>query len=154
MGPHVAPLGMRFYRYFVNAQGNKAKFPSVSEVQRGAWAGQGQAGSGWRRRGGKHVGTGVHRKLVRALAKALTCPTACVPSCLLQAYDRNILVAEHGSWNRDQPIGARVMRVLLSGAGKVASYVPFLTGKQQLWVACRPAHFPLPHLCRATNCAR
>ncbi|KAL4438194.1 hypothetical protein ABPG77_010555 [Micractinium sp. CCAP 211/92] len=47
-----------------------------------------------------------------------------------RAYDRSILVAQHGSWNRQRPIGARVMRITLdpSNPGKVQTYTPFLSG--------------------------
>jgi glucose/arabinose dehydrogenase len=69
MGPHTAPLGLRFYRWF-----NGANFP--------------------------------------------------------KSYNNSILIAHHGSWNRNNPIGARVMRVILDPADplKVLHYVPFLCG--------------------------
>ncbi|KAL4438192.1 hypothetical protein ABPG77_010553 [Micractinium sp. CCAP 211/92] len=69
MGPHTAPLGMRFYRWSPGAN-----FP--------------------------------------------------------QAYDRSILLAQHGSWNRQRPIGARVMRVTLDSTDptRIANFTPFLSG--------------------------
>lgn len=42
-------------------------------------------------------------------------------------YRNSILFAEHGSWNRDTPIGYRVMRVRLEG-DKAVSYEPFAQG--------------------------
>jgi glucose/arabinose dehydrogenase len=43
------------------------------------------------------------------------------------AYRNRIFLAEHGSWNRDTPIGYRVMMVRLEG-GKAVSYEPFAEG--------------------------
>lgn len=47
-----------------------------------------------------------------------------------RSYDRSILLAQHGSWNRQRPIGARVMRVTLNTTdpGRVATFTPFLSG--------------------------
>ncbi|PSC67838.1 sorbosone dehydrogenase [Micractinium conductrix] len=47
-----------------------------------------------------------------------------------QEYDRSKLLAQHGSWNRQRPIGARVMRVTLdpSDPTKVTSFTPFMSG--------------------------
>jgi glucose/arabinose dehydrogenase len=42
-------------------------------------------------------------------------------------YRHQILIAEHGSWNRSTPIGYRVMRVTLKG-NDVVSYEPFVEG--------------------------
>lgn len=42
-------------------------------------------------------------------------------------YRGQLLIAEHGSWNRSTPIGYRVMRVKLDGERAVA-YEPFITG--------------------------
>ena len=42
-------------------------------------------------------------------------------------YRNRILFAEHGSWNRDEPIGYRVMMVRLEG-NKAVSYEPFAQG--------------------------
>lgn len=42
-------------------------------------------------------------------------------------YKNQILFAEHGSWNRSEPIGYRVMQARLDGS-KVVSYEPFATG--------------------------
>jgi glucose/arabinose dehydrogenase/mono/diheme cytochrome c family protein len=44
-----------------------------------------------------------------------------------EAYRGNILIAEHGSWNRSEKVGYRVMRLVLEG-DEVVSYEPFLTG--------------------------
>lgn len=43
------------------------------------------------------------------------------------AYKNQILIAEHGSWNRSNPIGYRVMLVKLNG-NKALSYTPFASG--------------------------
>ena len=42
-------------------------------------------------------------------------------------YRGDILIAEHGSWNRSTPIGYRVMRVAIEG-GKATSYQPLAEG--------------------------
>ncbi|MCB0682385.1 MAG: sorbosone dehydrogenase family protein, partial [Saprospiraceae bacterium] len=42
-------------------------------------------------------------------------------------YDRQILIAEHGSWNRSQKIGYRVTLVTLEN-GQATSYRPFAEG--------------------------
>jgi glucose/arabinose dehydrogenase len=42
-------------------------------------------------------------------------------------YHNQIFIAEHGSWNRSQPIGYRVMLVKLNG-NKPVSYTPFASG--------------------------
>jgi glucose/arabinose dehydrogenase len=42
-------------------------------------------------------------------------------------YQNQAFIAQHGSWNRSQPIGYRIMRVKLNGDA-VAEYQPFLTG--------------------------
>ena len=44
------------------------------------------------------------------------------------AYRGQILIAEHGSWNRSKKIGYRVSIVRLDDAGKVLSYQPFAQG--------------------------
>ncbi|NUQ01382.1 MAG: PQQ-dependent sugar dehydrogenase, partial [Armatimonadetes bacterium] len=44
------------------------------------------------------------------------------------AYRRQILIAEHGSWNRSEPLGYRLMLVRLGADGKAVSYEPFVTG--------------------------
>jgi glucose/arabinose dehydrogenase len=44
-----------------------------------------------------------------------------------QEYRNQIFIAEHGSWNREQPIGYRVMLVKLEG-NKAVSYTPFAEG--------------------------
>jgi glucose/arabinose dehydrogenase len=43
-------------------------------------------------------------------------------------YKKQIFIAQHGSWNRSQFIGYRVMVVKLDAAGKVVDYIPFATG--------------------------
>jgi len=43
------------------------------------------------------------------------------------AYRNVAFIAQHGSWNRSQPIGYRIMQVELDG-DKVTAYEPFLTG--------------------------
>lgn len=43
-------------------------------------------------------------------------------------YRGDILMAEHGSWNRSKKVGYRVMRARLGKSGEVESYTPFLTG--------------------------
>ncbi|WP_101674977.1 PQQ-dependent sugar dehydrogenase [Alloalcanivorax mobilis] len=44
------------------------------------------------------------------------------------AYRGNIFIAEHGSWNRTEPAGYRVTRVVLNEDGTVKSYQPFIDG--------------------------
>lgn len=44
-----------------------------------------------------------------------------------EEYRNQIFIAEHGSWNRDQKIGYRVMLVRLNGSDPV-SYEPFIEG--------------------------
>ena len=46
------------------------------------------------------------------------------------SYKGAIIVAEHGSWNRTEKSGYRVMTVRLAG-NKVASYEPLITGFEQ-----------------------
>jgi glucose/arabinose dehydrogenase len=43
-------------------------------------------------------------------------------------YRNQILIAQHGSWNRSVAIGYRVMLVRLDGAGNAVSYEPFAEG--------------------------
>ena len=43
-------------------------------------------------------------------------------------YRNQILIAEHGSWNRRNKIGYRVMLVRLDAVGKAVSYEPFAEG--------------------------
>ncbi len=43
-------------------------------------------------------------------------------------YRGHIFIAEHGSWNRDDPIGYRVMVVRLGGNGVPVAYEEFATG--------------------------
>ena len=42
-------------------------------------------------------------------------------------YKGNVLIAEHGSWNRSEPIGYRVMMVTMKD-GKPTGYAPFAEG--------------------------
>ena len=43
-------------------------------------------------------------------------------------YRKQIFIAEHGSWNRQSPLGYRVMVVKLDASGKALSYEPFAQG--------------------------
>lgn len=45
-----------------------------------------------------------------------------------KAYQGGIFIAEHGSWNRTTPVGARIMFATLGADGKVASVKPFAEG--------------------------
>lgn len=45
-----------------------------------------------------------------------------------EEYRNQIFIAEHGSWNRSQAIGYRVMLVKLDGSGNAVSYEPFAEG--------------------------
>jgi glucose/arabinose dehydrogenase len=49
-------------------------------------------------------------------------------------YRDSIFIAEHGSWNRTNPLGYRVVRVKLDG-DKVASQEVFASG----WIPDKPA---------------
>ncbi len=44
------------------------------------------------------------------------------------SYRNQVFIAEHGSWNRSQPIGYRLTLVTLDSSGKVLSYAPFAEG--------------------------
>lgn len=44
-----------------------------------------------------------------------------------EAYQNQILIAEHGSWNRSEKIGYRITKVTLEN-GKATSYEPFIDG--------------------------
>ena len=44
-----------------------------------------------------------------------------------ETYHNQILIAEHGSWNRTEKIGYRIMKVTLEN-GKTTSYEPFIEG--------------------------
>ena len=44
-----------------------------------------------------------------------------------ETYHNQILIAEHGSWNRTEKIGYRIMKVTLKN-GKTTSYEPFIEG--------------------------
>jgi len=46
-------------------------------------------------------------------------------------YRGQIFIAEHGSWNRSVPLGARVMLVRLNAANAAVSYEEFATGWQR-----------------------
>lgn len=51
-------------------------------------------------------------------------------------YKNRMLLAQRGSWNRNEKTGYRVMMVTLSGNGKVAKYEPFVQGwlqGQEIW---------------------
>jgi glucose/arabinose dehydrogenase len=45
-----------------------------------------------------------------------------------ERYRGEILIAEHGSWNRTDPIGYRIMMVTVDEQGQATSYEPFATG--------------------------
>lgn len=45
-----------------------------------------------------------------------------------EAYRHQILIAEHGSWNRSKPIGYRVMMVRVEDNTRAVSYEPFAEG--------------------------
>ena len=45
-----------------------------------------------------------------------------------ERYRGQIFIAEHGSWNRTDPIGYRVMAVRLNAAGRPTAYEEFATG--------------------------
>jgi glucose/arabinose dehydrogenase len=45
-----------------------------------------------------------------------------------EEYKNQIFIAEHGSWNRTEPIGYRVSLVRHDGEGNVTSYEPFAEG--------------------------
>jgi glucose/arabinose dehydrogenase len=47
-----------------------------------------------------------------------------------ERYRNQLLIAEHGSWNRSERSGYRVTLVRLEG-GKAVSYEPFVTGWNQ-----------------------
>lgn len=44
------------------------------------------------------------------------------------AFRNQILIAEHGSWNRSEKVGYRISMVSLDGDGNAVSYEPFATG--------------------------
>lgn len=59
-------------------------------------------------------------------------------------YRNSVVVAEHGSWNRDPAAGYRVMAILLDDDGKAVGYEPLVEGwLQQGWLGAdisgRPA---------------
>ncbi|MCX2739592.1 PQQ-dependent sugar dehydrogenase [Pontibacter anaerobius] len=43
-------------------------------------------------------------------------------------YKNQIFIAEHGSWNRSQKIGYRVMQATTDGSGNITGYKPFAEG--------------------------
>lgn len=43
-------------------------------------------------------------------------------------YRNQVLIAEHGSWNRSKKIGYRVTKVTLNDRGEATSYEPFIDG--------------------------
>ena len=52
------------------------------------------------------------------------------------AYRGDVLIAEHGSWNRSEKIGYRVTRVTLNEAREPVAYAPFASGwlqGEQAW---------------------
>lgn len=46
----------------------------------------------------------------------------------LHVFDGDILVAQHGSWNRSEPVGYRVVRVHLDENGNASHMTPFIEG--------------------------
>lgn len=44
------------------------------------------------------------------------------------AYRNDVFVAQHGSWNRSQPIGYRIMRIRMDADGRVLGQEPFAEG--------------------------
>lgn len=52
-----------------------------------------------------------------------------------EQYKNQIIIAEHGSWNRSEPLGYRLMKVELDGRGNAVSYEPFAEG----WLQGREA---------------
>jgi glucose/arabinose dehydrogenase len=54
-----------------------------------------------------------------------------------EEYQNNIIIAEHGSWNKEQHIGYNLTRIVLGPKGEVVKHEPFLTGilsgKQDFW---------------------
>ncbi len=52
-----------------------------------------------------------------------------------QKYHHAVIMAEHGSWNRDPPAGYRVMAVLFDADGKPVGYEPLVEGwLQKGWI--------------------
>ncbi|MEZ4984688.1 MAG: PQQ-dependent sugar dehydrogenase [Saprospiraceae bacterium] len=45
-----------------------------------------------------------------------------------KALDRRLLIAEHGSWNRTEKSGYRIMQVVLDENNQSIAYKPFITG--------------------------
>ncbi len=45
-----------------------------------------------------------------------------------EEYRNQILIPEHGSWNKTKKSGYRLMKVKLDAQGKASSYEPFITG--------------------------
>lgn len=45
-----------------------------------------------------------------------------------QEYQLDLLIAEHGSWNRSRKSGYRIMRTHFGPDGKILRYEPFATG--------------------------
>lgn len=52
-----------------------------------------------------------------------------------EKYHHSVVMAEHGSWNRDPPAGYRVMAVLLDKSGNAVGYEPLVEGwLQKGWI--------------------
>jgi glucose/arabinose dehydrogenase len=45
-----------------------------------------------------------------------------------RAYRNDAFVAQHGSWNRTEPVGYRIMRIRFNAAGKVIGKQVFASG--------------------------
>ncbi len=53
-----------------------------------------------------------------------------------EEYKNQVLIAEHGSWNRSKPIGYRIMMVRIEDNSRAVSYEPFAEGwlqSDQAW---------------------
>ncbi|MEJ8756297.1 sorbosone dehydrogenase family protein [Pontibacter sp. H259] len=45
-----------------------------------------------------------------------------------EKYKNQLIIAEHGSWNRSEPLGYRLMQVTLDGNGNATNYTAFAEG--------------------------
>lgn len=50
------------------------------------------------------------------------------PGNFPQEYDNKVFIAEHGSWNREDPIGYRITTVTLNDEGEGSNYETFISG--------------------------
>jgi hypothetical protein len=117
---------MRFYNYFSNANFPQVR-PPASFQYKAALAAMQLHASGLAR----------CNAVPGSLGPSSTESSAPAPLTAWQEYDRSILLAQHGSWNRNRPIGARVMRVVLDATrAAVGSFTPFLSGALVAGVPC------------------